>query len=429
METPPEPQIQTLISTQIFDVVVMGCGPAGLGIAAQCARKGLTTMCISPSLDTPWQHNYACWIDDVADLSFAVPFTKTWPKVAVFLDKTRQHLIERPYGLINNTGLKNKLCNDFVQNGGKFLKAVATSVTSQNTCLSTQTSGLEIKSRLVIDATGQSSRLSPRIGRGERSAQRAVGAWSSQISHPFDPEIFVLMDFRNDRTEINPSTDTSPTFLYAMPMSVDQVYLEETSLQQKPGMSFDTLVSRLAHRFACVRVPMPDISEFRKTHIFMDIPPSKHRNGVVAFGAAAGLVHPATGYSVSISLFRSRKIAEAIASGLLNKKMAPERLAKSVQKTLWSRRDKVQFLFFQIGAEFIRTLTLHETRSFFYAFFCIPVSSQRVFFRGKMSILVFMRIGATMLRHLPFTLSLKLSKFCVKRLIDSIIQRLGKDRL
>lgn len=53
-----------LISTSdsVLDLVVIGCGPAGLSLAAESAKKGLKVGLIGP--DLPFTNNYGVWEDE-----------------------------------------------------------------------------------------------------------------------------------------------------------------------------------------------------------------------------------------------------------------------------------------------------------------------------------------------------------------------------
>jgi hypothetical protein len=45
-----------------LDLIVVGCGPAGLGLAAEAAKKGLSVGLIGP--DVPFVNNYGVWVDE-----------------------------------------------------------------------------------------------------------------------------------------------------------------------------------------------------------------------------------------------------------------------------------------------------------------------------------------------------------------------------
>ena len=46
----------------VLDLVIIGCGPAGLSLASESANKGLTVGLIGP--DLPFTNNYGVWEDE-----------------------------------------------------------------------------------------------------------------------------------------------------------------------------------------------------------------------------------------------------------------------------------------------------------------------------------------------------------------------------
>lgn len=72
---------------------------------------------------------------------------------------------------------------------------------------------------------------------------------------------------------------------------------------------------------------------------------------VVAFGAAAGLVHPATGYSLTRSLREAPGMADAIAAALHE---APgSTAANAAWEALWSQERRRQAAFHVFGMELL----------------------------------------------------------------------------
>lgn len=55
-------QLLPISENSILDLVVIGCGPAGLSLASESAKKGLTVGLIGP--DLPFTNNYGVWEDE-----------------------------------------------------------------------------------------------------------------------------------------------------------------------------------------------------------------------------------------------------------------------------------------------------------------------------------------------------------------------------
>lgn len=51
-----------LVGHDVLDLVVIGCGPAGLALAAESAKLGLNVGLIGP--DLPFTNNYGVWEDE-----------------------------------------------------------------------------------------------------------------------------------------------------------------------------------------------------------------------------------------------------------------------------------------------------------------------------------------------------------------------------
>jgi lycopene epsilon-cyclase len=51
-----------------LDLIVIGCGPAGLALAAEAAKQGLTVGIVGP--DLPFTNNYGVWQDEFAGMIY-----------------------------------------------------------------------------------------------------------------------------------------------------------------------------------------------------------------------------------------------------------------------------------------------------------------------------------------------------------------------
>jgi lycopene epsilon-cyclase len=58
------------IGENVLDLVVIGCGPAGLALAAESAKLGLKVGLIGP--DLPFTNNYGVWEDEFKGTIFFV---------------------------------------------------------------------------------------------------------------------------------------------------------------------------------------------------------------------------------------------------------------------------------------------------------------------------------------------------------------------
>lgn len=59
----------------ILDLVVIGCGPAGLALAAESAKLGLNVGLVGP--DLPFTNNYGVWEDEFKGRNPYLSFMKS----------------------------------------------------------------------------------------------------------------------------------------------------------------------------------------------------------------------------------------------------------------------------------------------------------------------------------------------------------------
>ena len=99
----------------------------------------------------------------------------------------------------------------------------------------------------------------------------------------------------------------------------------------------------------------------------MGVPlPSVQR--VVPFGAAAPMVHPATGYSVGRSLRSASTLVQAY-----NSSLAPAAASAKMWTALWPSSARRARSLHMMGARILAGLDTLQTRAFFGAFFDLPV--------------------------------------------------------
>ena len=86
-----------------------------------------------------------------------------------------------------------------------------------------------------------------------------------------------------------------PSFLYAMPFGRKRVFLEETCLVARPPLPFDTLKRRLERRLRATGIKVIKVHDEEWSYIPVGGPMPVHTQSLTAFGAAANMIHPATG--------------------------------------------------------------------------------------------------------------------------------------
>jgi len=239
--------------------------------------------------------------------------------------------LDRPYARVDRPKLKRRLLDDCESNGNfttdlsaspsvlgvYFRPAKVESVKKVEEYSDISCSeGGPLKARVVLDATGHSQKLVRYDQKYDPGYQGAYGFIATVESHPFDESSMLFMDWRGDYALSDPDmakrVAEQPTFLYAMPFSKTEIFLEETSLVARPIISFDDLKERLTKRLDHLGIKVLEKSEEEYCVIPMGGVLPTNPPGVISIGGSAGMVHPATGYMISRVLGAAPEIADSI---------------------------------------------------------------------------------------------------------------------
>ncbi|KAL9256603.1 Lycopene epsilon cyclase, chloroplastic-like protein [Drosera capensis] len=373
---------QLSMANGILDLVVIGCGPAGLSLAAETAKLGLKVGLIGP--DLPFTNNYGVWEDEFNDLGLQSCIEHVWHDTIIYLDDDNPLFIGRAYGRVSRHLLLEELVRRCLESGVSYLSSKVESIVegaNGNSHVICE-SNVVIPCRLATVASGAASGklLQYEVDGPRVSVQTAYGVEVEVESCPYDPNLMVFMDYRDFSRQKNQSPEAEyPTFLYAMPMSPTRIFFEETCLASKDAMPFELLKTKLLSRLETmgVRVIKTYEEEWSYIPVGGSLPNTEQKN--LAFGAAASMVHPATGYSVVRSLTEAPKYASSIARIIKSsesKNMLVHKSSFNVSmqawRTLWPQERKRQRAFFLFGLALIVQLDIEGIRTFFNTFFRLP---------------------------------------------------------
>ena len=289
----------------------------------------------------------------------------------------------------------------------------------------------------------------------------------SSSSSNYDPDSMLFMDYRRHHTGVWEGTATkvrsgnhplggggglwgtgaeAPSFLYAMPGEEEEeeeeqeeedkeeensalpssasppaparrrrrrrVFLEETCLVARPPLPFSTLKRRLQRRLAAAGVEVVSVKDEEWSFIPVGGPLPRGDQTLTAFGAAGGLVHPATGYSVARSLREAPVVAAAVAKAVEEERekrkktsssssppssssspsspcatsgIPPEALSSAFWGALWPAGTRRAAAFHVFGMELLAKLGPSDTDAFFGAFFALPPRLWRGFLSSRLS--------------------------------------------
>lgn len=355
-----------------LDVLVIGGGPAGRAVAGTCAARGLRTGLVDPQPDRPFTATYGCWAAEVpADLPESVIAARA-PGRAV---AHRTHDLGWEYAVFDVPALRAHLDARLADVAVHAARATS----SPGPGRVALEGGGELTASVVIDAAGRWKPLGgPRRGRTTRpeAEQTAFGVVvPAEAAAPLVPPGEALfMDWRPDHGE-----GGWPTFLYGIPVGGGEVLLEETSLARRPGLPVPVLRRRLFARLSHhgIRVP-PDA---RTETVRFPVDQQRHDSPrVLGFGAAAPLVHPATGFSIAAALGLAGPVADAVAVHL---DAGPEAALAAAREVVWPRQATAVHAFRRIGLEALLRMPPHDVPGFFDVFFDLPEQQRWDYLTGR----------------------------------------------
>ncbi len=362
-------------STPRLDVLVVGGGPAGRAVAGACAGRGLRTGLVDPQPDRPFTATYGCWADE---LPLGLPDSVVAARARGRAVAHRTHALGWEYAVFDVPALRAHL-DECLADVAVHAARATHSPGPGRVALE---GGGELTASVVIDAAGRwqplGGRRSARTTRTARAEaeQTAYGVVvPAEVAAPLVPAGEALfMDWRSDHGE-----GGWPTFLYGIPVGGGEVLLEETSLARRPGLPVPVLRRRLFARLARHGIHVPPDARTETVRFPVDHP--RHDSpGVLGFGAAAPLVHPATGFSIAAALGLAGPVADAVAAHL---DAGPEVALGAARAVVWPRRAKAVHGFRRIGLEALLRMPPQEVPGFFDVFFELPEQQRWDYLTGR----------------------------------------------
>lgn len=340
------------------DVLVVGGGPAGLALAGACGRLGLATELVDPAPDRPWTATYGMWSGELpADLPTSVVAARAAGRAIA----VSEHQLGWEYAVLDVPALQAHLTDGLTDVSVHAARVVG----SPEAGVVALADGSQLRASVVVDAGGGARPLDRSRPRRPAAAQTAYGlVIDEDAAAPLvTPGDALFMDWRADHGETG-----WPTFLYVIPLGGGQVLVEETSLARRPGLPLSTLRRRLHARLAHHGVRAPNDARSERVSFRVDHP--RHRgSGVLGFGAAAPLIHPATGFSLASTLRLAPQVASALATHL---PADPGAALAAAQKTVWPLDARVVHHVRRIGLESLLRMPPTDVPAFFEQFFALP---------------------------------------------------------
>lgn len=348
------------------DVAVLGSGPAGLALAAECAERGLDVVCVAPTPWRAWTPNYGLWSHQES-LVPADAVSARYASPRVWIHDDAGFTLPRGYLRLSTFRLHQGLTRRAEAAGVRFVEASATSLEHEPTSTRVRTdAGVAVGASLVVDASGAGTPHLARVDRGMDAHQTAYGVVAEVAEHPYAPGEMSFMDFR-----FAPQGDVraAPSFLYALPLDERHVFFEETALVRAPAMPLAVLRARLHERLESMGIRVVALHDEERCSIPMGLAlPSKDQR-VVGFGGAASMVHPATGYQLASALKLAPTVACAIAEGMASG--TPDDASRLAWDAVWPTERARLWSLYRFGMAALCSFDLDRTRLFFESFFAL----------------------------------------------------------
>ncbi|RZQ65712.1 lycopene cyclase family protein [Amycolatopsis suaedae] len=337
------------------DVIVAGAGPAGVALAGACARLGLATTLVDPAPRRPWPATYGLWRDEVPDLPASAVAAASRDVVATAVTT---HRLDGEYLIADNAGLRRWLSHPeirFVTGRLAGAEAGPAGVTV------TLADGRRLAAAAAFDATG---------ARRAARNQTAYGLPVADAAALTGGHDVVFMDWHPGP---RPDGLATPTFLYAVPLGEGRVLVEETDLAGAPGLAPAVLAGRLRARLTAAGIAAAGPPE--RVRIPLDLPATT-RGAAVPFGAAAGLVHPATGYSLATTLRLAPAVAAAVAAD-------PGAARTAAARVIWPPAARAVHALRRHGLAALTALPPRRVPEFFELFFTLPAPLRHAYTGGR----------------------------------------------
>ena len=174
-----------------------------------------------------------------------------------------------------------------------------------------------------------------------------------------------------------------PTFGYALPVE-DGWLVEETVLAARPAVDPDRLRPLLARRLEWSSDELDRRGRrVERVRIPMGVGPPRARptSRLVAFGATAGMIHPATGYSLGHAVRQAPVVADVIARTLSEGRPA-RAVARAAYRAMWPKSRLYGRFLYQYGAQIVARFDAEMQAQFFRTFFHLPTSASSAYLSG-----------------------------------------------
>ncbi|MFE6287757.1 lycopene cyclase family protein [Streptomyces sp. NPDC057877] len=307
----------TAHSAEVSDVLVVGGGAAGLGLAHRLTQTGAATVTVIEPPDGPLrpaERTWCYWGEGDDGLDEAV--SASWSRLRLHGPDGRPVTVDPApftYRMVRSTDFERLVHGRLARSdGGRLLRATAEAVRgvpggAEVRCTLPGGRSLTLRARRVFDSRP------PRVPPPARTQllQHFRGWFVRTDTARFDPAVAELMDFRV------PQPAHGLAFGYVLPLAPDRALVEYT---QFSGTPLTTEAYEAALRHYCrdtLALGALTVERTEQGAILMTDARFPHRTGPAVFriGTAGGATRPATGYTFAAVQRQSRAIADGLREG------------------------------------------------------------------------------------------------------------------
>ena len=367
------------------DILIVGAGPAGLLLALSCLNEGFSVTVVEKNIDHVWYQNFCFWKEELNDAIIPEAFQKLfnqsvemeWDRALVRINRQTQVEIESTFVKFNTQKLQHLLTNAVQSLGANIVEDTIQEIEHHPTH-SNIIGSRTYRSKVVVIASGSTSNLLSYTSDPKPAFQVAYGQLLKVTdTKDIDLNAVGFMDFdaplKNKRQYQYP-----PSFLYTLPMSSTELFVEETILATRDTIDWDLLTDRLATRKQSLGLEDAEVLDEERCVIQMggSLPDFGR---TLAFGAAAGFTHPVTGFQMTRSIYTAPRLAKKLRE-LWDKDV--ETLCENGWEAIWTDSEQRNRRLYLLGLDMITRFNLRETQSFFDAFFKVSAEDRAEFLSG-----------------------------------------------
>ncbi len=260
-----------------------------------------------------------------------------------------------------------------------------------------------LNASFVVDASGHTPALVRRT-QATTALQSAFGLVVRGRDAAVPPGTALFMDWRSAGVD----DGGPPSFLYALAGHDGRLLLEETTLASTSAVPFELLERRLRARLARRGTVIDEVVDVERVCFPMGGGLPRAGQEVAAFGAAAGLVMPVSGYSIARAFEAAGPLATTIVDGLRAGQVATQ-IAADVTNKQWPRSTQHLRTLQRFGMSALCSFDAVDANAFFAAFFALPADLWRGFFDGTGSVADAQRTMWQLFRQVPSHVRLRLA--------------------